>query len=272
MNDQLLTAGQFAKLATTTKRTVTWYDQQGILKPHHIDTNGYRLYKPEQIIDFQVILLLRQLNFSLKQIKTFLSQDDSIKSLFLKKKQDLLAELTQLRQKLTTMEQYYQTIEKEGVFIKPVVKKIPTREVYYLQKEGPYAKIYEYGLELKAYFAKLPKTTVFLTLFEELEYKPVKSRFKVAVLKTSGLHLKKGSTEVKSIQLPSYTALIYTYTGLPTLLSFHWKQLELYAKKKGLKQNQLLPFMDIEVYLHSGFIQKIPNDQVVTEMHLPITL
>ena len=31
MSDTLLTAGQFARLARTTKRTILWYDEKGVL-------------------------------------------------------------------------------------------------------------------------------------------------------------------------------------------------------------------------------------------------
>ena len=66
MHQNLLTPAEFAKLARTTKRTVLWYAEKGILLPHTTSESGYRLYLPEQIIDFQSILLtLRQLRCTL---------------------------------------------------------------------------------------------------------------------------------------------------------------------------------------------------------------
>lgn len=271
MDKNLLTAGQFAKLASTTKRTVTWYDQEGILEPFYIDKSGYRFYKPEQIIDFQVILLLRQLNFSIDQIKEFLSKNASLKHMFKLKRKLLADEIDSLKRKLTTIDSYYKSFEKEGVLVQPKMTNVPSFNIYYLQKEGPYSKIYEYGLELKSYFKKLPKNAAFIAVFEETEFKPVKSKFKVGVVIRKGMELKKEAKDlVFKKALPKYKALSYTHIGSPSLLSFHWKQLEKYAAFHNLKQNLTLPFTDIELYKHTGFNGVIREDQMITEMHLPI--
>ena len=74
MQNNLLTAGEFARLARTTKRTIHWYCQKGILKPKMLDGSKYRYFAPEQIIDFQVILLLRRLNFSVEEVKKYLQK------------------------------------------------------------------------------------------------------------------------------------------------------------------------------------------------------
>lgn len=271
MEENLLTAGQFAKLASTTKRTVTWYDQEGILEPFFIDETGYRFYKPEQIIDFQVILLLRQLNFSIDQIKEFLSKNASLKDLFRLKRKLVVDEISRLKRKLDTIDNYYDNFEKEGVLVKPKIINAPTLDIYYLQKEGPYSKIYEYGLELKSYFKKLPKNAVFIAVFEEPEFKPVKSKFKVGVVISKVMELKK---ETKSLvlrtSLPQYKALSYTHNGSPSLLSFHWKQLGKYAASHKLEPDLSLPFIDVELYKRTGFNNVLEEDQMVTEMRLPI--
>ena len=54
----LITAGEFAKLAGTTKRTIHFYDEKGVLKPIKINKSNYRLYDERQILDYQMILLL----------------------------------------------------------------------------------------------------------------------------------------------------------------------------------------------------------------------
>lgn len=271
MDENLLTAGQFAKLASTTKRTVTWYDQEGILEPFYIDESGYRFYKPEQIIDFQVILLLRQLNFSIDQIKKFLSKNASLKDLFQLKRKLLVEEINRLKRKLDAIDSYYDNFKKEAVLVKPKIVDVPSFDIYYIQKEGPYSKIYGYGLELKSYFKKLPKNAVFISVFEEPEYKPVKSKFKVGAVIGKGMELKKEADGIVSrLTLPSYKALSYTHVGSPSLLSFHWKQLEKYAASHKLEQNRGLPFVDIELYKHTGLNEGIDQDQMITEMQMPI--
>ena len=271
MEKELLTAGQFAKLASTTKRTVTWYDKEGILKPFQTDHSGYRFYKPEQIIDFQVILLLRQLNFSIDQIKEFLCKNRSFKDLFREKRKAVTDEIINLKKRLKTIDLYYNNFEKEDVLVKPAIKIMPEINIYYLQKVGPYSKIYRFGLELRSYFKKIPKDTEFIAVFEEPEYKPVKSKFKIGVIVRKGMELKKEAKGVVlKYTLPKYKALLYIHAGLPSLLSFHWKQLEKYRALHKLKQDKSLPFTDIEIYKRNGFVKAINEDCVVTEMHLPI--
>jgi DNA-binding transcriptional MerR regulator len=42
MKKDYITAGEFARLACTTKRTILWYDQKGILKPTKIGESGIK--------------------------------------------------------------------------------------------------------------------------------------------------------------------------------------------------------------------------------------
>lgn len=272
MNKELLTAGQFAKLASTTKRTVVWYDKEGILKPFETNNLSYRFYKPEQIIDFQVILLLRQLNFSIDQIKKFITKNKTLKDLFHEKRKIVLKEIINLKKQLKTIDNYYHNFKNEGLLIKPVVKIVRPAEIYYLQKIGPYSKIYRYGMELRSYFKKIPSNAEFLAVFEEPEYKPVRSKFKVGIIIKKGMEIKNEAKDIVfRYKLPKYKTLSYTYCGIPRLLSFHWKQLEKYAALHKLKQNKNLPFTNIEIYKRNGFVRAIDEDQIITEMHLPIT-
>ena len=78
--NNLITAGELAKLAGTTKRTVLWYDQKGVLTPKEVSTEGIRLYSENQVLDYQKVLLLTDLGVSLKEIKEYL--DNSLDKLF----------------------------------------------------------------------------------------------------------------------------------------------------------------------------------------------
>lgn len=272
MNKELITAGQFAKIASTTKRTIDWYTKSGLITPASITESGYRMYSPEQVIDFQVILLLRQLNFSIEQIKEFLLKDGSFKDIFLTKRKTVVSELQKLKTRLKTLDTYYNNLAQEGVFVKPTVKVVSGFDFYYLQKEGPYVKIYQYDLELRTYFKKIPKNAIFITLYEEEGYAPINARFKVGVIIQKGMELKE---EVKDIVLKGsvshFKALSYTFAGSPSLLSFQWKQLEKYAALHTYKKDISLPFVDVEVYKKSGIVKELDDEnQVITEMLFPI--
>lgn len=69
----LFTIGQFAKLHGINKKTLMWYDEIGLLKPACIKNNGYRYYTYQQSSTLETILMLRELNVSLKEIQSFIS-------------------------------------------------------------------------------------------------------------------------------------------------------------------------------------------------------
>lgn len=73
----LMTISQFAKIAGTTRRTLIFYDQQGIFKPAQIRDNGYRYYTYEQIYQMNFILGLRELGLSVEEIKDYLNDRSS---------------------------------------------------------------------------------------------------------------------------------------------------------------------------------------------------
>ncbi|MCC6643529.1 MerR family transcriptional regulator [Candidatus Peregrinibacteria bacterium] len=65
---KLYTVNQLAKLAGVSVRTLHHYDQIGLLKPKRMQTNGYRQYGEEELLQLQQILFFRELEFSLEEI------------------------------------------------------------------------------------------------------------------------------------------------------------------------------------------------------------
>lgn len=70
--NKLFTIGQFADLHEINKKTLMWYDEIGLLKPACIKENGYRYYSYQQSSTLETILMLRELNVSLDEIKNFI--------------------------------------------------------------------------------------------------------------------------------------------------------------------------------------------------------
>ncbi len=71
--NQKFSIGQFAKLHEINKKTLMWYDEIGLLKPAVIGENGYRYYTYQQSSVLEMILMLRELNVPIKDIRKFLS-------------------------------------------------------------------------------------------------------------------------------------------------------------------------------------------------------
>ena len=61
--------GELAKAAEVSVRTVQYYDQRGILTPSEVTEGGRRIYHESDLERLQVICFLRDLDFSIKQIK-----------------------------------------------------------------------------------------------------------------------------------------------------------------------------------------------------------
>ena len=57
--------GEFAKLCGVNKRTLHYYDEQGIFSPDHVGENHYRYYSARQLYPFIMIRLLRQMGLDI---------------------------------------------------------------------------------------------------------------------------------------------------------------------------------------------------------------
>ncbi|MFC3745135.1 MerR family transcriptional regulator [Paenibacillus sp. GCM10012306] len=69
------TIGSFAKLTSTTGRTLRFYDRKGLLKPSGYNEQGHRMYTDEDLFRLHQILTLKYLDYSLDDIGKYLEQD-----------------------------------------------------------------------------------------------------------------------------------------------------------------------------------------------------
>lgn len=61
--------GEFSKFVDISVRTLRYYDEYGLLKPEYTDTfSGYRYYTDDNIVEAEIIKLLKSLDFSLEEI------------------------------------------------------------------------------------------------------------------------------------------------------------------------------------------------------------
>lgn len=77
MADDLLSIGQFARLAGLSVGALRHYDELDLLRPADVDAfTGYRRYRAEQLETARVIARLRELEMSLDEIREVLAIDD----------------------------------------------------------------------------------------------------------------------------------------------------------------------------------------------------
>lgn len=116
--------GMFSQMNRVTIKALRHYDEIGLLKPQYVDDhNGYRYYTSNQIPVLHQILALRDIGFSLEEIQQVMN-GASEKKLLLRKKGELMMELSDLTKKIAGIESYLAKEEgKEGYRV--VMKSLP---------------------------------------------------------------------------------------------------------------------------------------------------
>lgn len=72
----MMTVNEVSKLTGVSIRTLRYYDTIGLLKPSKYTESGYRLYDDTALERLQQILLFKELEFSLKEIKAIIDAPD----------------------------------------------------------------------------------------------------------------------------------------------------------------------------------------------------
>ena len=97
---------ELAELANISVRTLHYYDEIDLLKPSSIHENGYRSYDEAAVLRLQQIMFYRELDFSLKDIKTMLDDENFDTEAALKShKQHLEKKRQHLQTLIQTIEQ-----------------------------------------------------------------------------------------------------------------------------------------------------------------------
>ena len=86
----MMTVNEVSKLAGVSIRTLQYYDKIGLLHPTGYTDAGYRLYDDADLERLQHILLFRELEFPLKDIKMIVNSPDFDRSKALEQQIELL--------------------------------------------------------------------------------------------------------------------------------------------------------------------------------------
>lgn len=88
--NRYMTTGEFAALMHVTKETLFHYDRIGLFSPEIKSENGYRLYNIMQADRMNTILVLREMDVPLAQIKDFLERQEPERLLQLFEQEEVL--------------------------------------------------------------------------------------------------------------------------------------------------------------------------------------
>lgn len=143
--------GDFSRLARVTIKTLHHYDEAGLLQPSHVDRqSGYRYYDASQLQTLHRILLLRDLGFSLEQIRDLLSAEPQSFALTLAARQrELSASIAADQARLRRLEALQMTLDQRGHANQPPVllRESPAIEVYSVRERVPH-----FGAPMQALF------------------------------------------------------------------------------------------------------------------------
>ena len=84
------TVKEISKLAGVSVRTLHYYDEIGLLKPTQVSQSRYRLYDEAALERLRLILMFRELGFSLRDIGAILDAPDGDRNRILEQQIDLL--------------------------------------------------------------------------------------------------------------------------------------------------------------------------------------
>jgi len=135
--------GEFAEMNHVTAKMLRHYDEIGLLQPSQVDPEtGYRIYDAAQSTYLNWIIILKNLDFSLSQIRRLLSGPTDSTAMIhqlIRKRIDLISIQNDLIQKKIQIDRLIQLLEKEGFHVKKEIDllRIDTHTIHEIKINMP---------------------------------------------------------------------------------------------------------------------------------------
>ncbi|GGF79457.1 MerR family transcriptional regulator [Paenibacillus albidus] len=146
----LYTVKEVASLAKVTVKTLHHYHKIGLLPPSEVSEAGYRLYGTKELERLQQILLYRELDFTLEQIKQLLEEEPERSSILAQQQELILLRKQRLETILETLRKSIDCAEKgETMDDQELFKGLESEEAWQeaLQEQNEYLKeTYQFDL------------------------------------------------------------------------------------------------------------------------------
>lgn len=172
---RLYKIGVFSQMNKITIKTLRHYDEIGLLRPAYIDnSNGYRYYTSQQLPQLHRIIALKEIGFSLEEIKKVI-EGSSEEKLLLKKKVELINEIADLSKKIASIESYLarDTLDSNyHVVMKPLPEVIIAYERLHMESYAAlFEKMPEMGLEMEKAGCQCAEPEYCFTIYYDEEYR-----------------------------------------------------------------------------------------------------
>jgi DNA-binding transcriptional MerR regulator len=196
--------GDFSRIARVSARLLRFYDEIGLLTPAHADPQtGYRYYTVAQLSDLNRILVLKELGFSLEQVRAIVGASVSnaeLRNMLLLRRNDVEQTLAAEAQRLRQIETRIAQLESEGALTADdvVIRAEPERQFLSLRRVVPsFAAARGLIRELREHARPLlprgPPTLIAVAHSPEFEQDQIDVEFGFALPDDSGLVPEAGS-------------------------------------------------------------------------------
>jgi len=259
--------GEFSKITGLTVKTLRYYDEENIIKPsYRNEENSYRYYDEEDFKKAQLIIVLRELEFSIAEIKDVISNFESPDDLsyFLEEKKRIVEEKMRKEKELIKKINLYINPERKEVNCmnyKVEIKNIEEVLVASVRFKGKYSDVSKYIGRLYGAVKGNGSGSPFNCYYDD-EYK---EEADIELCVPISKMIKSSEAQVK--KLPEIRAICVTHKGAYENLNMAYKAVFDYAEEHGLKCTT----PSREIYEKGpGKIFKGNPDNYITHIIVPI--
>lgn len=262
--------GDFSKMSKVTIKALRYYEKEGLIIPSYIDeSNGYRYYESNQLLEISRIISLKQIGLSIDEIKRIIKNNESLDSILEIKKEEIKNTINEYNYQLSKINYLLEEKDmKEEIF----EKVIPSYYVYY--KEGilkDYSQSSEFiqksgmeCLELNPNIKCVEPDYCFVNYLDgEYKDKNIKIRYSQAVIKEDKTF--KENDSIKFMDIPETKCICIYHKGSYDTLG------KSYAKIMKYIEDNKLEITDFprECYI-DGIWNKENVEDWLTEIQVPI--
>lgn len=269
----MIRIGDFSKLSQVSIKTLRFYDEIDLLKPVEVDRfTGYRFYEYAQLARLNRILALKELGFSLEEIRKLLDERIStgeMRGMLILRRSECRQRLQEEEERLARIEARLRQIEQENKMSRydVVIKKVESLKVASLRgvvptppDQGQLWKQLERVLALQ----RVCPVGACFSLYHDEEYKEQDWDIEVCEPLAETIPV---SGQVKVYELPGVEMMACTvHEGPFTRLGEAYDAIMRWVDENGYIITGPLR----EVYLHTTKNGSQTDPQTVTEIQVPV--
>lgn len=269
----MIRIGAFSQMNKVTVKTLRYYDEVGLLKPVKVDDwTNYRYYSASQMPRLHRILALREIGFSIPEIKEALNDDMTTEKMieFLSgKSSETSRNLEKEQQKLNRIRGYINTLKKERKMsnYNVITKELPEVVVASMRTVIPnydyYNKIYpEMGEVMRKQNVKCLAPEYCFTMYHDGEYKEKDIDVEIC---EAVVEAKEDTEKVKYKTIPAVTAAVTVHKGPYSTIGQAYSAVMNWIEENGYQ----VADCPRESYIDGIWNKENPEDWV-TEIQIPI--